>query len=62
MTIFHTSVFASDKIHDSSYILGLRGDIVDEISEQYIIQVITDNGTNYMQAGKDLMLEKWHLY
>ena len=33
-------------------------DIVDEIGEEYIVQVVIDNGANYMKAGKDLMLEK----
>ena len=52
VTIFHTSIDASDKIHDSNYILGLMRDVVDEIGEEYIIQVVTNNGANYMNIRK----------
>ena len=62
VTIFHNSIDASYKMHDSNYILDLTRDVVDEIGEEYIIQIVTDNGANYMKAEKDLMLKKQHLY
>ena len=62
MTIFHNSVDASDKIHNSNDILDLMRDVVDEIGEEYIVQVVTNNGANYMKVGKILMLERQHQY
>ena len=49
MTIFHTSIDASNKIHDSNYILSLMRNIINEIGEEYIIQVIIDNTAHLHQ-------------
>ena len=50
----HKSIDASDKIHDVAYILGLM-EVIDSVGEQYIVQVITDNGPQYKAVGELLM-------
>ncbi|XP_042009196.1 uncharacterized protein LOC121757771 [Salvia splendens] len=36
--------------------------MVDEIGEENVVQVVTDNGSNYVAAGKLLMAKREHLY
>ena len=36
--------------------------VVDEIGEENIVQVVTDNGSNYVAAGKLLMAKRERLY
>lgn len=36
--------------------------MVEEVGEENVIQVVTDNGPNYIMAGKLLMAKRPHLY
>ncbi|XP_038972160.1 uncharacterized protein LOC120104679 [Phoenix dactylifera] len=54
-TFFHKSVDASDKVHNASYILRLMEEVIDQIGEENIVQVVTDNGPQYKLAGQVLM-------
>ncbi|MQL91191.1 hypothetical protein Taro_023796 [Colocasia esculenta] len=59
---YHKSVDASDRVHNYEYILSLMREVVEEIGEQYIVQVVTDNGSAYKKAGEELMKIYPHLY
>ncbi|XP_028118694.1 uncharacterized protein LOC114316229 [Camellia sinensis] len=61
-TIFHKSIDASNIIsRTAEYYFGLL-DKVDEIGEQYVVQVVTDNEPALKAAGKMLMRKRNHLY
>ena len=55
---FHKSIDASDMIHDTTYILGLMEEVIDLMSEQHVMQVITDNGPQYKTAEELLMEQR----
>ena len=40
---FHKLIDASDKMHYAIYILDLIEEVIDSVSEQYVMQVIIDN-------------------
>ncbi|KAJ6801979.1 uncharacterized protein M6B38_192910 [Iris pallida] len=61
-TIFLKSVDASDKYKDSNYIFGLMNEVVDQIGEKRVVQIVTDNGSNYKVAGLKLMGVRKNLY
>ena len=54
-------VDASDKIKDNKYIYGLLKDIIKEVGEAYVVQIVTDNGSAFVKAGK-LLMKKYNLY
>ena len=60
-TIFLKSVDASDKIKDNKYIYGLLKDVIKEVGEANVVQIVTDNGSAFMKAGK-LLMKKYNLY
>ena len=60
-TIFLKSVDASDKIKDNKYIYGLLKDVIKEVGEANIVQIVTDNGSAFVNAGK-LLMKKYNLY
>ena len=59
-TIFLKSVDASDKIKDNKYIYGLLKDVIKEVGEANVVQIVTDNRSIFVKAGKLLM--KYNLY
>jgi hypothetical protein len=59
---YHKSIDASNEIHNYEYILGLMNTVVDEIGEDYIVQVVTDNGSAYKKAGEELMNLRPHIF
>ncbi|KAL7191367.1 hypothetical protein ACSBR2_023442 [Camellia fascicularis] len=62
-TIFHKSIDASNIIsRTAEYYFGLLDKVVDEIGEQYVVQVVTDNEPALKAAGKMLMRKRKHLY
>ncbi|KAL7200287.1 hypothetical protein ACSBR1_032251 [Camellia fascicularis] len=62
-TIFHKSIDASNIISRTvEYYFGLLDKVVDEIGEQYVVQVVTDNELALKAAGKMLMRKRKHLY
>ena len=60
-TIFLKSVDASDKIKDNKYIYGLLKDMIKEVGETNVVQIVTDNGSAFVKAGK-LLMKKYNLY
>ena len=60
-TIFLKSVDASDKIKDNKYIYGLLKDVIKEVGETNVVQIVTDNGSAFLKAGK-LLMKKYNLY
>ena len=60
-TIFLKSVDASDKIKDNKYIYGLLKDVIKEVGETNVVQIVTDNGSAFVKAGK-LLMKKYNLY
>ena len=60
-TIFLKSVDASDKIKDNKYIYGLLKDAIKEVGEANVMQIVTDNGSAFVKAGK-LLMKKYNLY
>ena len=60
-TIFLKSVDASDKIKDNKYIYGLLKDVIKEVGETNVVQIVTNNGSAFVKAGK-LLMKKYNLY
>ena len=60
-TIFHKFVDALDKIKDNKYIHGLLKDMIKEVGEENVMQIVTDNGSTFVKAGK-LLMKKYNLY
>ena len=60
-TIFLKSVDTSDKIKENKYIYGLLKDVIEEVGEANVVQIVTDNESAFVKAGKLLMM-KYNLY
>ncbi|CAL9018889.1 unnamed protein product [Prunus brigantina] len=54
-TIFLKSVDALDHIKNYKYIYKLLRDVIMEVGEHNVVQVVTDNGSAFVKAGKKLM-------
>ncbi|KAG8493304.1 hypothetical protein CXB51_010855 [Gossypium anomalum] len=62
-TIFWKSVDAlSFRSRDAEFYYSLLDSVVEEIGENYIVQIVTDNETAMKAAGKKLTLKRKHLY
>jgi len=51
-TMFLKLVDASDKIKSAQLICEMMEEIVEEVGEQNIVQIVTDNAANYMAVGR----------
>ncbi|KAI8547698.1 hypothetical protein RHMOL_Rhmol07G0216500 [Rhododendron molle] len=61
--VFHKSIDATDVLsRTADYYFGLMDKVVEEIGEQYIVQIITDNEAAMKAASKKLMEKRPHLY
>nr|CAN81812.1 hypothetical protein VITISV_020893 [Vitis vinifera] len=60
-TIFLKSLDASNNIKNNKYIYGLLKDVIKEIGKQNVVQIVTDNGSAFVKAGK-LLMKKYNLY
>ena len=60
-TVFLKSFDASYKIKDNKYIYGLLKDVIKEVGEANVAQIVTDNGSAFVKAGK-LLMRKYNLY
>ena len=54
-TMFMRSVDASAHVKDAVLLCGLLDEFIQEIGPQHVVQVITDNLVNYVDAGRMLM-------
>eukprot|EP00261_Vitis_vinifera_P026852 XP_010660458.1 PREDICTED: uncharacterized protein LOC104881582 [Vitis vinifera] len=59
--IFLKSVDASNNIKDNKYIYGLLKDVIKKVGKQNVVQIVTDNGSAFVKAGK-LLMKKYNLY
>ncbi|XP_057760023.1 uncharacterized protein LOC130980349 [Arachis stenosperma] len=61
-TMFLKSIDASDYVKTGEKLFELLDDVVEEIGEHNVVQVVTDNGSNYVLAGKLLMEKRPNLF
>ncbi|CAH9109736.1 unnamed protein product [Cuscuta epithymum] len=61
-TVFLKSVDASDQVKDAQMLCKLLDSVVEEVGEDIVTQVVTDNASNYKAAGKLLMAKRPHLW
>ncbi|XP_026396261.1 uncharacterized protein LOC113290888 [Papaver somniferum] len=61
-SVFLKSVDASDRTNDVDFIRELVKEVINDVGKENVVQFITDNGSNFKKAGKDLMLEYPNLF
>ena len=61
-TIFLSSIDTSDISKTADKVFAMLDDIVEKVGEDNVVQVITDNATNYKAAGERLMEKRKRLY
>ncbi|VVB05423.1 unnamed protein product [Arabis nemorensis] len=61
-SVFIKSNDVSEIVKSSTLLFDMLSRMVEEVGEQYVVQVVTDNASNYVKAGKLLMAERKHLY
>ena len=61
-TIFFKTVDASESVKDAKLLSELLDGLVEEIGEEIVVQVVTDNASAYKAAGAKLMENRQSLY
>ncbi|KAH1094864.1 hypothetical protein GYH30_040248 [Glycine max] len=61
-TMFLKSVDGSDFVKTGEKLFELLDAIVEEVGKENVVQVVTDNGSNYVLAGKLLEEKRKHIY
>ncbi|XP_023640316.1 uncharacterized protein LOC17889560 [Capsella rubella] len=61
-SVFLKSMDVSEVVKDARLLFELLYKMVKEVREHNVVQVVTDNASNYIKAGKYLMDERRHLY
>ncbi|KAI3721407.1 hypothetical protein L2E82_32417 [Cichorium intybus] len=61
-SVFKKSIDVSDVSKDANLLFGVLDKMVDEVGEENVVQVITDNASAYVKAGKMLEATRKHLY
>src|SRR5262249_38824911 len=61
-TVFLKSIDVSNNSKNANYLCGLMDDMVEQIGEENVVQIVTDNEASYKAAGKKLMEKRQHLY
>ncbi|WKA11308.1 hypothetical protein VitviT2T_028819 [Vitis vinifera] len=61
-TWFRKSIDASDTIKNGELMFKYLDEVVEEIGEENVVQVITDNASNYVNAGMRLMEKRSRLW
>ncbi|KAF6170024.1 hypothetical protein GIB67_002782 [Kingdonia uniflora] len=56
-TVFLKSIDGSAHIHDVKLIYKILKDVIEEVGEKNVIQICTDNTSNYVLAGDWIMAE-----
>ena len=57
-TMFLRSMDASDQVKNAQRLFRLLDEVIEEVGAQNVVQIITDNASNYVAAGR--MLEEKH--
>ncbi|XP_077249140.1 uncharacterized protein LOC143888581 [Tasmannia lanceolata] len=60
-TVFLKSIEASAVNKDYRYIYKLLVEVIKEVGEKIIVQIVTDNRSNYKKEGQQIM-EKYHIF
>ena len=60
-TIFLNSVDALENIKNNKYIYDLLKDVIKEVGKANVVQIVIDNGSAFVKAGK-LLMKKYNLY
>jgi len=60
--MFVKSIVGSKFVKTGEKLFEMLDSLVEEIREENVVQVITDNGSNYVLAGKLLQEKISHLY
>ena len=60
-TIFIKSIDELENIKDNKYIYGLLKDVTKEFGEANVVQIVIDNGSTFVKAGK-LLMKKYNFY
>jgi len=53
-SVFIRSMDVSEVIKDANLLFKVLDDMVEEVGEENVVQVVTDNASNYLKAGKKL--------
>jgi len=53
-SVFIRSMDVSEVIKDANFLFKVLDDMVEEVGEENVVQVVTDNTSNYVKAGKKL--------
>ncbi|XP_031096593.1 uncharacterized protein LOC116000869 [Ipomoea triloba] len=61
-TVFLKYVDASEHVKDAKLLFRLLDKVVEKVGEELVVQVITDNASNYRATGLMLMEKRKHLY
>ncbi|XP_066365495.1 uncharacterized protein [Miscanthus floridulus] len=61
-TFFLGSVDASSEVADMNLLANLLEKQIDKIGREYVVQIVTDNGSNFKAAGRILMERIPHLF
>ena len=61
-TVFLKSIDASDICKTAEKIFKMIDEVVEEVGEENVVQVVTDNAANYKAAGQMLMEKRKKLY
>jgi hypothetical protein len=59
--VFLKSIDASAEKRDHKYLYRLMVDMIEEIGPSNVVQVVTDNGTNFKKAGQKIM-DKYSIF
>ncbi|KAK2658374.1 hypothetical protein Ddye_004907 [Dipteronia dyeriana] len=60
-TVFLKSVDASDAIKDAILLFNLMDYLIEEVGDDIVVQMVTDNASNYKKAGEMLMEKRKQL-
>lgn len=60
--MFIRSKEVSEVIKDATLLFKLLDDMVEEVGEMNVVQVVTDNASNYVKAGRLLEAKSPHLF
>lgn len=61
-TVFLYSLDTSDISKTTEKVFKMLDDVVEEVGEENVVQVVTDNAANFKAAGEMLMLKRPNLY
>ncbi|CAN7030175.1 unnamed protein product [Brassica rapa subsp. trilocularis] len=61
-SVFMKSKEVSEVVKDATMLFKLLDEMVEEVGEKNVVQVITDNASNYVKAGKLLEAKRPNLY